>query len=169
MERPCFGTPRRGDASACRAMKSAARTNSTRGSRKLPRWRSRVIGSAIAVMNLTKRLRSRQGLRNQHVVRPARGPNPYKEHVTFHEFLKKVGSMPAELGGANIFFVEDVAYQKAAIQEMERALLPVVPMKPTTDKRSRLQVVAPYIKNGTVLFPRTGCEELLGQNFQPGC
>jgi len=95
-------------------------------------------------------------------------PNPYCEHVTFHDFLKKVRSIPGESGGANIFFVEDVAYQKAAIQEMERAMLPVVPMKPTTDKRSRLQVVAPYIKNGTVLFPRSGCEELLGQIFNLG-
>jgi phage terminase large subunit-like protein len=51
---------------------------------------------------------------------------------------------------------------------MERALLPVVPMKPTTDKRSRLQTVAPLIKNGTVLFPRAGCEELLGQVFNLG-
>jgi predicted phage terminase large subunit-like protein len=51
---------------------------------------------------------------------------------------------------------------------MERAMLPVVPMKPTTDKRSRLQVVAPYIKNGTVLFPRAGCEQLLGQLFNLG-
>ena len=42
------------------------------------------------------------------------------------------------------------------------------PMKPTTDKRSRLQTVAPLIKNGTVLFPRTGCEELLGQIFNLG-
>jgi len=41
-------------------------------------------------------------------------------------------------------------------------------MHPTTDKRSRLQVVAPYIKNGTVLFPRTGCEQLLGQIFNLG-
>ncbi len=46
--------------------------------------------------------------------------------------------------------------------------MPVVPMKPTTDKRSRLQVVAPYIKNGTVLFPRAGCEVLLGQMFNLG-
>jgi predicted phage terminase large subunit-like protein len=90
-------------------------------------------------------------------------PNPYNEHVTFHEFLKKVRSMPAELGGANIFFVEDVQYQKAAIQEMERAMLPVVSMKPVKDKRSRFQVVAPFIKNGTVLFPRTGCELLIAQ------
>jgi phage terminase large subunit-like protein len=95
-------------------------------------------------------------------------PKPYNEHVTFHDFLVKVRNIPAELGGANLFFVEDVAYQKAAIQEMERALLPVVPMRPTTDKRSRLQTVAPLIKNGTVLFPRTGCEELLGQIFNLG-
>jgi phage terminase large subunit-like protein len=95
-------------------------------------------------------------------------PNPYNTHVTFHDFLKYVRAIPGERGGANIFFVEDVAYQKAAIQEMERALLPVVPMRPTTDKRSRLQTVAPLIKNGTVLFPRTGCEELLGQIFNLG-
>lgn len=95
-------------------------------------------------------------------------PNPHNEHVTFHNFLIKVRNIPVELGGANLFFVEDVAYQKAAIQEMERALLPVVPMRPTSDKRSRLQTVSPLIKNGTVLFPRTGCEELLGQVFNLG-
>jgi predicted phage terminase large subunit-like protein len=95
-------------------------------------------------------------------------PKPYNEHVTFHNFLLKVRNIPGELGGANLFFVEDVAYQKAAIQEMERALLPVIPMKPQGDKRARLQIVAPYIKNGTVLFPRSGCEELLGQMFNLG-
>jgi predicted phage terminase large subunit-like protein len=95
-------------------------------------------------------------------------PNPYNEHVTFHNFLLKVRQIPSEMGGANLFFVEDVAYQKAAIQEMERALLPVVPMKPQGDKRARLQVVAPYIKNGTVLFPRAGCEQLLAQMFNLG-
>jgi phage terminase large subunit-like protein len=95
-------------------------------------------------------------------------PNPYNAHVTFHDFMQKVRDIPGELKGANLFFVEDIAYQKAAIQEMERMMLPVVPMKPTTDKRSRLQVVASYIKNGTVLFPRSGCEELLGQVFNLG-
>jgi phage terminase large subunit-like protein len=94
--------------------------------------------------------------------------NPYNEHVTFHNFMQRVRSIPGELGGANLFFVEDVGYQKAAIQEMERMMLPVVPIRPTTDKRSRLQVVAPYIKNGTVLFPRSGCEQLLGQIFNLG-
>jgi len=36
-----------------------------------------------------------------------------------------------------------VAYQKAAIREMTRAMLPVTPMKPQGDKRARLQVLAP--------------------------
>lgn len=31
-----------------------------------------------------------------------------------------------------------------------------------------MQVVAPYIKNGTVLFPRSGCEQLLAQIFNLG-
>ncbi len=95
-------------------------------------------------------------------------PNPYNEHVIFHTFMQRVRSIPGELKGANILFVEDVGYQKAAIQETERTLLPLVPVKPTTDKRSRVQVVAPYIKNRTVLFPRTGCEQLLGQIFNLG-
>jgi predicted phage terminase large subunit-like protein len=95
-------------------------------------------------------------------------PDPFNQRVTFHEFMQYVRAVPSQRKGAHLFFVEDVAYQKAAIQEMERAMLPVIPMKPTTDKRSRLQVVAPYIKNGTVLFPRSGCEELLGQIFNFG-
>ncbi len=95
-------------------------------------------------------------------------PNPYNEHVTFNDFLRYVRDLPGQLKGANIFFVEDVGYQKAAIQEMERLMLPVAGMKPQSDKRSRLQVVAQYIKNGTVLFPRSGCEQLLGQLFNLG-
>ena len=41
-------------------------------------------------------------------------------------------------------------------------------MKPTADKRSRLQVIAPYIKNGTGLFPRSDCDEVLGHLFNLG-
>jgi phage terminase large subunit-like protein len=51
--------------------------------------------------------------------------------------------------------------------DLSGAILPVGPIKPTTDWRSRLQVVAPYIKNGTVLF-RSGCEQLLGKIFNLG-
>ncbi len=52
---------------------------------------------------------------------------------------------------------------------MERAKLhAVVRMRPTIDKRSCLQVAAQYIKNGTVLFPRHGRVQLLGQIFGQG-
>ena len=50
------------------------------------------------------------------------GPNPYQ----------RVKNIPGELKSANLFFVEDVAYQNAAIQLMERMMPPFVPMKPTT-------------------------------------
>jgi hypothetical protein len=36
-------------------------------------------------------------------------------------------------------------------------------MHPIKDKRARLRVAARYIKNGTVKFPRHGCEQLLTQ------
>ncbi len=95
-------------------------------------------------------------------------PDPFNQRVTFSQFLSEVSMIPKRTPGSHLFFIEDVGYQKAAIQEMERAMLAVTGMRVSTDKRSRLQVVAPYIKNGTVLFPRHGCEELLGQLFNLG-
>ncbi len=68
-------------------------------------------------------------------------------------------------GGSHIFFIEGVQYQQAAIEDLEREGLAIVKMNPTADKRSRLFVASPYIKNGTVKFPRHGCEDLLAQLF----
>lgn len=83
------------------------------------------------------------------------------------DILKTIEHSKAQTldGQAHIFFVEDVAYQKAAIQLMEANMIPVHPMRPITDKRARLRSSAPHIRNGTVLFPRTGCEDLLNQLF----
>lgn len=65
---------------------------------------------------------------------------------------------------------QKIGERSAIMKERYRVIieLPVVPMKPQGNKRARLHVVAPYIKNGTVLFPRSGCEELLGQIFNLG-
>src|SRR3984893_9297043 len=63
------------------------------------------------------------------------------------------------------FCVEAVAYQQAAIDELERRAFSVQAMHPIKDKRARLRVAARYIKNGTVKFPRAGCEQLLNQLF----
>ena len=94
-----------------------------------------------------------------------------KIYILANPFHKKCDLMPLEdamrtrqmTGGGHIFFVEAVGYQKAAINDMERKGLNVQPFTPVSDKRSRLQVVAPYIKNGTILFPQTGCEDLVNE------
>jgi predicted phage terminase large subunit-like protein len=41
--------------------------------------------------------------------------------------------------------------------------LPVEGIPAIGDKRARLKIAAQYIKNGTVLFPRHGAEELIIQ------
>ena len=59
------------------------------------------------------------------------------------------------------FFVEAVAFQQAAIEEMERRAFAVTAMHPIKDKRARLRVAARYIKNGAVNFRAHGCEQLI--------
>jgi hypothetical protein len=61
------------------------------------------------------------------------------------------------------FFVEAVAYQQAAFDKLERRVFAVTSMHQIKDKRARLRVAARQIKNGTVRFPRKGCEQLLIQ------
>jgi predicted phage terminase large subunit-like protein len=46
---------------------------------------------------------------------------------------------------------------------LERRAFSVQAMRPIKDKHARLRVAVRYIKNGTVRFPRTGCEQLLAQ------
>lgn len=86
--------------------------------------------------------------------------NPLNAHLDFYGTIEYFKGKPR---GTHLFFVEDVAYQKAAIQEMERNMMAVIAIKPIADKRARLRVASRYIKNGTVLFPRTGCEKLIEQ------
>ena len=66
-------------------------------------------------------------------------------------------------GGSNTFFVEQVSFQKLAIEDMERKGLPVQAVQPIRDKSARFEVIVPYIKNGTILFPRHGAEALIDE------
>lgn len=89
-------------------------------------------------------------------------PNPINARLSFHETMETTKAM-AIANPFGIFFVEDVQYQRAAVEEMERALLPVVGMRAGSDKRARLRAIAIYIQNGTIVFPRKGCEDLIIQ------
>jgi hypothetical protein len=51
---------------------------------------------------------------------------------------------------ASRFFIEGVAYQMAAIEEMERRAFDVTAIHALKNKRARLCVAARYIKNGLV-------------------
>lgn len=92
-------------------------------------------------------------------------PNPLNRRMSFHETMDAFDNVRHSTKMTSEFYIEGVAYQMAAVEEMERRAFAVKAMHPIKDKRSRLRVAARYIKNGTVKFPRHGCEELLNQLF----
>ena len=91
-------------------------------------------------------------------------PNPLNAKLSFLETIQHcVGE--SKKGGEQIFFVEKVQYQQAAIEELIRNGVAVEAVSPVKDKRARLIVASAHIKNGTVIFPRHGCEDLLAQVY----
>ena len=92
-------------------------------------------------------------------------PSCINERFDMQETVAAALALHQSFGGNHVIFAEEVAYQKAANDEMERRGLAVERMQAIHDKRARLRVAAIYIKNGTVRFPRQGCEDLLVQLF----
>lgn len=93
-------------------------------------------------------------------------PGIINERLTFHQIIEQLKLMRNAINMYSIgatFYIEDVAFQKAAIQEAERNMISVKPMKAGGDKRARLNSASIFIQNGTVLFPRKGAEELINQ------
>lgn len=93
-------------------------------------------------------------------------PNPVNERLSGFETTERARVVSRTLGDEKVltpFWVEEVAYQKMQIEAMQRAGLPVTGIKVSTDKRARLIAVSSYVENGTVLFPKKGCEDLILQ------
>lgn len=93
-------------------------------------------------------------------------PNPVNERLSGFETTERARVVSRELGNNEVltpFWVEDVAYQAMQIEAMQRAGLPVTGIKVSTDKRARLMTVASYVQNGTIVFPKEGCEDLILQ------
>ena len=86
-------------------------------------------------------------------------PNPIIRRMTFSETMDALDNVRKSSVMSSEFFVEAVAYQAVAIEEMERRAFSVEAMHPI----ARLRVAARYIKTGVVKFPRQGCEQLLTQ------
>lgn len=64
---------------------------------------------------------------------------------------------------ATKLIIEENGYQAAAVQMADFKRIPVEGFKVAGDKRSRLASVAPHIKHGAILFPKTECEDLIMQ------
>ena len=90
-------------------------------------------------------------------------PHPVELRLDFDNTQKRAIQIRNEMPMGSKFYVEDIGYQKAALQGMSKAGLSVFPMRPISDKRARLETISPYVKNGTVLFPEQGCENLIQQ------
>ena len=92
-------------------------------------------------------------------------PYPVNERLSGFETTERAKVVSALLGNGIFtqFWVEDVAYQAMQIEAMIKAGLPVEGVKVSVDKRARLMTIASYVQNGTVFFPKEGCEDLIIQ------
>jgi len=93
-------------------------------------------------------------------------PDPINERLDFPETIEKAKILSKKLGNgrATDLVIENSGYQEAAIQQLRSEGYPAISFKPMgSDKRSRLALTTDLIKNGMVLFPRTGVEPLANQ------
>lgn len=95
------------------------------------------------------------------------GGHPIIQRMTFSDTMTALDNVRHSTTMSSKFLVEAVAYQRAAIEEMERRPFAVTPMHPIKDKRARLRVAARYIKMGIVKFPSTGLLAALDTAFRP--
>lgn len=91
-------------------------------------------------------------------------PQVVHERYSFHETISALRSQTefvSQRFGYPLVFIEEVAYQKAAIEEANRQGIPARGVKVTTDKRARLRAAATFIQTGQVRFPREGTGDLI--------
>jgi len=80
-------------------------------------------------------------------------PNPVIRHMSFHDTMDALDNVRHSSLMSSEFFVEVVAYQQAAIEELERRAFAVTPMHPIKDKRARLRVAARYTRTAPSSSP----------------
>ena len=93
-------------------------------------------------------------------------PNPVNERLTFPKTVERIKYISKIHG--NYFqsgiYVEDVGYQRAIVEQLEREGCQAEGVKiQGQDKRTRLALTTSLIQNGTIQFPERGAEELIEQ------
>ncbi|MCP6718752.1 MAG: hypothetical protein KJI71_00790 [Patescibacteria group bacterium] len=91
-------------------------------------------------------------------------PFPVNERLTFPETTERIKEIYASAGKPHYIYIEDVGYQKSLIQQLENEGYPAkgIPLM-GQDKKARLSITTPYLKQGKVLFHREGNKQLIQQ------
>lgn len=87
--------------------------------------------------------------------------NNFASRVDFTETIKKAVEINELMPIGTKFYPEKVNYQEAAHEIMRKNGINVVPMSATGDKKSRIASACFYIKQGRVLFPKDGAQDVI--------
>ncbi len=93
-------------------------------------------------------------------------PNLVNEHFNFTQTVEACKLLQKNFGEGDHpkFLIEEVGYQKALTDTLEKDGIPAKGVKVNgQDKRARLSLTANLIKSGKVLFPKQGTERLIEQ------
>ncbi len=93
-------------------------------------------------------------------------PNPVNKRLSFPETKEIIKARSEALGDGyrTKILIEAISYIQVLAQELEQAGYPVEAVKGLKgDKRERLALTSPWIKEAKVLFPEKGAEQLIEQ------
>lgn len=93
-------------------------------------------------------------------------PHPINERLSFPETVERAKELSKNLGGGTYtkLYIEEVGYQKSLIDHLVSHNVPAEGVKVSgQDKRARLALVTHLVKQGKVLFPEKGAEQLIQQ------
>ena len=85
--------------------------------------------------------------------------------MNFPKAIKILKQIYLSLSQGNLtkIFIESVGFQKSIAQQLNNASIPAEEIKIQGDKYIRLSVISNLIKEGKVLFPKEGAENLINQ------
>ena len=97
-------------------------------------------------------------------------PNPVNARLDFPEALAKAKTLSStlDIGKKAQMYVEGNGYQRSLAEMLQLSHYPATPIISQADKRARLAMISQLIKDGIVMFPDKGCEELIAQTVGLG-
>ena len=84
-----------------------------------------------------------------------------EKRLGFEETIRKAVEVNEVMPHGTKFYPEKVNYQEAAIEIMKKNGLAVIPQSAVGDKKARVTAACFYVKNGRVLFPLEGAENVI--------